>query len=67
MNGTELRFVTPALRIPQDKLGRGPVKKGIHFRLVPGLRPPWTEVILGMQEQFPVRWDDGTEKFVVSS
>jgi len=22
------------------------------------LRPPWTEVILGMQEQFPVREND---------
>jgi hypothetical protein len=31
------------------------------FFLDSRLRPPWTEVILGMQEQFPVRGNDGKE------
>jgi len=37
---------------------------GFHLYLAftdmdPRLRPPWMEVMLGMQEQFPVREGDG--------
>jgi len=40
-----------------------PAKAGIHLfsafqDMDPRLRPPWTEVMLGMQEQFPVREGD---------
>ena len=37
-------------------------QNGVHRKrkkMDTGLRPPWMEVILGMQEQFPVRRYDG--------
>ena len=37
---------------------RDPVEDDSFTILDPGLRPPWTEVMLEMQEQFPVRRGD---------